>query len=209
MKRNIRQEYVFPTAASNRKCMHQINYVNTGHRNTRWGRGRSGSQNLCDPCIHGSDESDQSQRSYLRYRLVQMCLEHFFLLFKTLTLFIYFVCHCILGARGGHVGLRNATIGVREQHSGISFLLPPFGPKDQTHVFRLHGACLYPPRRLADPRSVKFMSAASTTKSCVVLQSAERTQALLHSHLPSLFRTRCNSHRWSKWANVLTFCGTL
>lgn len=37
----------------------------------------------------------------------------------------------------------------------------------------------------------------------------KRTQALLHSHLPSLFRTRCNSNRWSKWANGLTFCGTL
>lgn len=164
MKRNLRQEYVFPTAASNRKCMHQINYVNTGHRNTRWGRGRRGSRNLCDPCIHGSDESDQSQRSYLCHHLVQMCLEHFFL-FKTLTLFIYFVCHCVPpcptgGKVRGHAGLRNATVGVREQHSGISFLFPPLGPKDQTHVFRLRGEYLYPPRRLTDPRSVKFMSAA-------------------------------------------------
>lgn len=53
----------------------------------------------------------------------------------------------------------------------------PFGPKDQTHSFRLRDECLYPPRYLTDPRMVRFMSAVNVTKSCVVLKSVETTQA--------------------------------
>lgn len=110
---------------------------------------------LCYLCIHSSDESDQSCHGC--HYVIQVCLEYF-LLFKTFTLFMYFVCLCAWGCWLEEPP--NSGMKVRGQHLGIHFPLLAISLGDQTQISRLGGKCPYLVRHLTCLRTSVFMPAS-------------------------------------------------